>query len=155
MHNKREASTAGCWKKEVGFPHNTAKSEKRDTHTKGRAKNSHFLKPAILISKENPCWHKTHPIHIKRQSSCHASTTRKILNAEYHELGIIWFESHIDIRPSAASNDPDATASRQIFHNLLRPSPNQQQEKILVLWSIAKSRISHDGRDPTKSLERS
>ena len=70
--------------------------------------------------EKNPCWHKTHPIHIKRQSSCRASTTRKFLNAEYHEvLGIIWFQSHIDIRrPSEASKDPSATASRQIFHEL-------------------------------------
>ena len=131
----------------------SAIKDNQDAHSQAERKTAHLRSQLFWFPKKIHV-DTSHPVRIKRQSSCHTSTPRKILNAEYHEvLGIIWFQSHIDIRrPSEASRDPSATASRQIFHDLLRPSSNQQQEKILVLWSIAKSRHAWSPASPMSSL---
>ena len=131
----------------------SAIKDNQDAHSQAERKTAHLPSQLFWFPKKIHV-ETSHPVRIKRQSSCHTSTPRKILNAEYHEvLGIIWFQSHIDIRrPSEASRDPSATASRQIFHDLLRPSSNQQQEKILVLWSIAKYRHTWSPASAMSSL---
>ena len=100
----------------------SAIKDNQDAHSQAERKTAHLRSQLFWFQKKIHV-DTSHPVRIKRQSSCHTSTPRKILNAEYHEvLGIIWFQSHIDIRrPSEASRDPSATASRLIFHDLLRP----------------------------------